>query len=255
MLLDVPRSRWPGSAPGRRARGLVARTTAIVGVVGLLLLAGQQPIWGHAGTELPVATWSADDQVVTGTWTGPPDDAAWIGESIGALPAGSMEAYVGGPSDAYPTEDEIVALSRSPELEAYLLEHVQIQQDGSDCDGQVTVADDFIADGASFRFSCPDEVRSVDITITILHEQDPAFRTFSGDGTLQDALHTADAPEHPFDLTAATSDDEDGGRSSSASAISTSQQGPVVLTLLIGSVVVLAGVVGALRLAGPGRRR
>lgn len=224
-------------------------------MVGALLLAGQLPAWAHAGSELPIANWSVEGTVVTGTWTGPPDDAAWIGESIGILREGAMEAYIGGASDAYPTAEEIAALSRSAELEAYLLEHVRVRQHGEVCEGEVVVADDFIADGARFRFACPTDVRTVDIEITILHEQDPTFRTFSGDGTLQDALHTTETPTHTWDFARTDSDDVGGVGSSTAVATTTSRRLPVILTLVVGAGVVLAGVVGAVRLLGTGRRR
>ncbi len=255
MLLAASRPPWRRLAPGRRGRARSARIAPLLALVALLVLAGQLPTWGHAGSELPNMNWSADGEVVTGTWTGPPDDAAWIGESIGVLREGAMEAYLGGPLDAYPTANEIAAFSRSPELKAYLLERVQVRQDGVDCDGQVTPGDDFIADGASFGFTCPNEVRTVDLTISILHEKDPAFRTFSGDGTVQYALHTAAAPQQPWDFTLAASDAERGGFLSGATAAFTSGQAPVILTLVVGAAVVLAGVVGALRLAGGGRRR
>ena len=220
--------------------------------MGLLLLSVSLPAWGHAGSELPIANWSAEDDVVTGSWTGPPDDAAWIGASIGVLREGAMEAYLGGPSDAYPTDEEIATLSSSPELEEYLLEHVQVRQDGEDCAGEVAVAEDFIADGASFRFSCPEDVRVVDIEITILHEQDPAFRTFSGDGTLQDALHTVDTPAHTWDFTRA---DSEGAEPSTTASTTTTRGLPVVLMLVVGAAIVLGGVVGALRLLGAERPR
>jgi hypothetical protein len=234
---------------------LTDRIVPVVVMVGMLLVVGQIPTWGHAGSELPIATWSADGDVVTGTWTGPPDDAAWIGESIGVLREGAMEAYLGGSSFAYPTDDEIATLSRSPELEAYLLDHVEVRQDGQACEGEATVADDFIADGAEFRFSCPSDIQTVDIRITILHEQDPAFRTFSGDGTLQDALHTVDSPTHTWDFTRTDSAEMAGAERSTAAATTTARGLPVWLTLLLGAGVLLAGVVGALRLLGPDRRR
>lgn len=255
MLLAASRPHRLRFGDGRRGRTRPARIVPVAALAGLLLVAGQLPTWGHSGGELPNMRWSADGEVVTGTWTGPPDDAAWIGESIGVLRDGAMDAYLGGPLDAYPTEDEIVTFSRSSELEAYLHERVQVRQNGVACEGQVTPADDFIADGADFRFSCPEEVRTVDIRITILHEKDPAFRTFSGDGTVQSALHTADAPEHAWDFTLVASDDEGGGLLSAAAAAFTTGQAPVILTLVVGAGVVLAGVVGSLRLAGRDRRR
>lgn len=236
--------------PGGRVRAPSPPLLVLVLLSGLLL-GGQLPAAGHAGSELPTAIWDpADGREVTGTWTAPPDDAAWIGESLGLLPDGSMEAYLGGSADAYPAEDELAALRSSTALADYLLTHVRIRQDGVDCDGEVEVADDFVADGASFRFTCPEEVTSAEIHITILHDQDETFRTFSGDGTLQDALHTAEQPGHVWDFTAAEELAADEGASADATTVDGSQEASPSWPLLVGGLLVAAVGLVALALLG-----
>lgn len=234
-------------------RGLSPRVVLVVLLVlGLLAVGGQRPAVGHAGSELPTAIWDrAEGREITGTWTAPPDDAAWIGESLGLLPDGSMDAYLGGSADAYPTEAELAALRSSPDLEEYLLEHVRIRQDGVDCDGEVEVAQDFVADGASFRFTCPQAVGTAEIRITILHEQDESFRTFSGDGTLQDALHTAARPGHDWDFTAADSSRADDAASTDATSTDGSDDRSPGWPLLVGGLAVVG--VGLVALAVLGR--
>lgn len=237
-----------GARPGipRGATG-IWRPVGVLLLLGLLVFGGHLPAAGHAGSELPTARWDpADGREITGTWTGPPDDAAWIGESLGLLPDGSMEAYLGGSADAYPSADELAALASSPVLADYLLEHVRIRQGGVDCDGEVEVADDFVADGAAFRFTCPQEVRSAEIRITILHDQDETFRTFSGDGTLQDALHTAQQPSHTWDFTAADGVATDTSTSAATTGVDGSNGPSPTWGLLIGGLVVVAAALAAL---------
>lgn len=247
---DAGRPRWRRPVAVRRLRS-PAGSSLIMLLLGLLVLGGHHPAAGHAGSELPTAVWDpADGREVTGTWTAPPDDAAWIGETLGLLPDGSMEAYLGGSADAYPSEDDLAALTSSPELADYLLEHVRVRQDGVDCDGEVEVADDFVADGARFRFTCPQEVATAEIRITILHDQDETFRTFSGDGTLQDALHTAEQPSHTWDFTAAegvAADEPVGDASAVDGAVDGSSP---TWPLLVGGLAVIVGGLVALAVLG-----
>jgi hypothetical protein len=168
-----------------------------------LLAASAGPAAGHASGELPHARLSADGEVVQVELTMAADDAALIGEVVGQLDEGAMDAYLGGPIERLPTEDEIRRFSASPELQAYLLEHVQVRQADRSCEGTAQPADDFLTDGAVIRFDCPDEVVEADVRITVLHDQDPAYRTYSVDGTIQYAVHSPTEPEHRWDFTVA----------------------------------------------------
>jgi hypothetical protein len=181
-----------------RLAGLVA-TVAVV-----LLCTPAVAVFAHADGELMYVWWEpADGHDVRGRFTAPADDAAKIGESLGLLRPGATEAYLGGPEAGYPTDEERATFSDAPELQAYLERHITLQQDGTPCSGRAVVEDDFIADGAELHFTCPEPVTTADVRISVLHDADPDYRTFSGDGTLQDALHTAAQPEHRWDFTAA----------------------------------------------------
>lgn len=167
------------------------------------LLGGQVPAEGHSSGELPHARLSAEGRVVSVEVTMAADDAALIGTLVGHFPEGTMEDYVAGRFERWPEDAEILAMSASAELRDYLLEHVAIDQDGRSCAGEARPATDFLEDGAVLRFTCPQEVTEAVVRITILHEEDPAYRTYSVDGTNQYAIHSPAAPEHAWDFTLA----------------------------------------------------
>lgn len=205
------------TAHRRAARASAAATLA-------LITGSAAPALGHASGQLPYAWWSAEGDQVVAEWTAPADDAALIGTAVGELRVGASEAYLDGPADAFPTDEEIAELSDSPELADYLLANLGVRQDGVDCTAEVEPARDFITDGARFVFTCPEPVADVELWVTMLHDQDPAYQTLSGDGTVQDARHTAAAPAHPWDFTMAV----DGSRGA-----------PVVLYLTAGIALVV----------------
>lgn len=174
---------------------------AVLVAVGTLLPAGAAT--GHASGQVPHARLSSEGHEVHLEWSAAPDDAADIGVAIGFFPDAVVWAYVEDAIEGYPTDQEIAAFSRSEELRAYLLDNVQIHQEGRACYGEVDPGDDLLTEGARFLFACPDQVEHVDIRITILHDRDRHYRTFSVDGTDQFQMHTASQPEHPWDFTRA----------------------------------------------------
>ena len=190
----------------------------------------------------PHARLSADGDVVTIEWTAPPDDAAHVGEAVGHFPPGTMEAFLTGPDEALPSDDEVRELAASSELEAYLLEHIQVRQDGQRCPGEVDASPDFLEDGAELRFRCPEEVTEVDVRVTVLHDEDPRYDTFGVDGTVWTVLFTTTQPEHRWDAAAA-----DAGA------------GTIPLPLMVAAVLVAAALVAwwlfARRLRQVRRRR
>ena len=189
------------------ARGVALRVllgSAVLAVMWAVVLI--VPAWGHAGGVPPHAQLNAEGENVHVELTAAPDDAALIGSSLGLLPDGAMEWYLGESEDGSPTDGQLRTFSASDELREYLLEHVVIRQDGRPCPGQAEPAENFVFDGAELRFACPAPVEEVDIRITLLHEQDPAYRIYTVDGTIQSYTHTSDHPEHRWDFTMAASE-------------------------------------------------
>lgn len=165
------------------------------------------PAHGHAAGELPHARLSAEGDTVTVQWTAAPDDAADVVVAAGLWPEEVFLAYLdvlfGGDVELLPDAAEVAAVSSDPALAAYLEDRVRVRQDGQECRSQAAVAADFIADGATITITCPDPVRDAEVEISLLHDRDPSYRTFSVDGTAQYAVHTAAQPAHPWDFTLA----------------------------------------------------
>lgn len=184
----------------RLGRTAVRAAGAVV-VVGALLVGVGAGALAHPSGEFgpPTARLSAEGRIVTIELSAPPDDAAAIGTAVGLLPEDAMEAFLLEDEEAQPTVEQVRELSASPALRAYLIDHVQVRQDGRDCAGTARPAADFLADGAELTFTCQDPVALVDVRITVLHDQDPRYATFGLDGARWTVLFTAAQPEHAWD--------------------------------------------------------
>lgn len=195
-------------ATSRRHPPGAASLVLLLAVLGVALAA--PAAYGHAAGELPHARLSAEDTTVTVQWTAAPDDAADMAVAAGVWPEETFLAYLdvlfGGDEEVLPDADEVAALSTDPALTAYLEDGVRIRQQGRECPGAASPAEDFIADGATLAFTCPEPVTRAEVEITLLQDRDPAYRTFSVDGTAQYAVHTAAQPAHPWDFTLAQQD-------------------------------------------------
>ncbi len=188
--------------PLRTVLGRAAvRAAGAVIVVGVLVVGVGAGALAHPSGEFgpPTARLSAEGRTVTIELSAPPDDAAAIGTAVGLLPEDAMEAFLLEDEGAQPTAAQIRELSASPALRAYLLDHVQVLQDGRACAGTARPAADLLADGAELTFTCEQPVELVDVRITVLHDQDPRYATFGLDGARWTVLFTAAQPEHRWD--------------------------------------------------------
>ncbi len=185
-------------------RLLGARSVAItVGVLALMLVAvpaGAHPL--GAGPP-PTAHLSAEGERVEIAWTAQEDDVADLAESLGLVPEGTSEAFLGmvGPSPL--DRAERAALRDEPALDEALADGVAVEQDGVSCAGQHEIADDVLADGVTYVFACPEPVRAVDVTVDLLHDVDPNYRTVGlvGDDPPEvETVFTASAPAQTIDL-------------------------------------------------------
>ncbi len=182
---------------------------AVIATVALLVLFAT-PVYGHASSQLPHARLSAEGRTLTVVWSAAPDDMVDVGVAIGLLPESAMLAYLGGPLEDLPTDAELDAFASSPQLRDYLLEHIRVGQAGRGCDGEVIATHDPLERGVELRFTCPQQVEQVDLHISMLHDRDPDYRTFSVDGTIRSAAHTATDPEQPWDLTPLAAEPAEG---------------------------------------------
>jgi hypothetical protein len=209
-LLRRPRA--PVGAPASRARSAGRRLVLLAVAALTTLLLGPLPARAHGSVEVPTARITAVGSEVNVTWSAAEDDAAAIAVGLGLAAEEAVLDHLAGlaalPDDADPRPlvDALLAridtdrLTGAPELDAYLLAAIQVAQDGRACPGTVGPTDAFLTAGAELVFRCPAPVETIDLTITVLHEQDPTHRTFSSDGSGEVAMHTLSTPTSRWSL-------------------------------------------------------
>lgn len=193
-----------GGVSRQRHQGApLALVALLAAALALLLLAPEARAHPLGAGPPPTAHLAADGSRVEIAWTAQEDDVADLAEHLGLVPEGTSEAFLGmvGPSPL--DRSERAALSAEPALAQAFADGVAVEQDGVACGGRVDVADDVLADGVSFEFSCPERVGVVDVTIDLLHDVDPVYRTVGlvGDDPPEvETVFTQSAPRHSVDL-------------------------------------------------------
>lgn len=186
---------------GRRGSGRPGRVALVLLLLAWMLITAASPAAGHASTQLPHATLEVEGNRLLVTWTADADDAADVGVALGLLEEDVVWTILDGEDfgpELLATLD--AAFASDDALAGYLREHLQVRQDGEACPAEVERIEDFVFTGATLAFTCPDPIGEIDLRITMLHDRDPAYRTFAVDGTERFSLHTASAPEHRWDL-------------------------------------------------------
>lgn len=178
----------------------------LLATVALCVLGTAGPALAHPFGPPPTALVYVDGRTVTIDWRAAPDDAIAVGAELGLLPDELVDVYLEGPAQAAPPESAELDLTASDELRAYLVDHIRVEQDGVTCRPSVEPMDNFVHAGARTLHECPDPVSAVTITITMLHERHPAYRTFALSGAVdvdpQQAVFSVDNPRHEWDFEA-----------------------------------------------------
>lgn len=189
----------------RSPHPFAARTVALALLLAALLLPAGSAL-AHPGGTPPRARLAVDGHEVTVDWIATADDAAEVLVGAGIWPEEVAQRYLdvafGGPVDQLPDETEIRAASQDPALPVHLREHIVVAQEGRPCPAVVHPPEDLLADGVRMTFRCPDRPGQIALTLSLLHDRDPAYRIFSLDGTRRVAIHTIDEPTHLWNLTA-----------------------------------------------------
>jgi hypothetical protein len=198
-------------AARRRAARLSRQVTAAFLALGMLL-ALPVAAAAHGSLVVPTVRLDAAGDTVTVRWSAAEDDAAAIAVGLGLAPRDALLDHLAALAaldegdDPQPLIDRLIAqvdqerLTGAPELDAYLLEAIVVAQDGMACEGRVGPTDDFLTGVAELTFTCPQPVDEIDLTVTVLLDQDPTHRTFSNDGSGEVALHSAIEPTHTWSL-------------------------------------------------------
>ncbi|MEU5942356.1 hypothetical protein ABZ807_24965 [Micromonospora sp. NPDC047548] len=194
-------------AGGRLAGTLLAGATALSAAVGPAAPAAAHP-FGPPST----AGISVDGARVTLAWQAAEDDWVAMGQSVGAFEdpnAGTVDTALTGEQK----------LQRSAAVRDYLLRHVEVSQAGRSCAEVLLPLERLLADGARFRFDCPEPVTEVRLTLTALTDLNPAYRTMvtaKTPMTPTQALFTATGTGHDLRVTATG-----GGRPAAVTAVAT----------------------------------
>lgn len=185
----------PLPSPARRATALVT------GLVGLAVLPTAAPALAHPlglpATARVVRT--ADTEVVV-RWAAQPDDVAALAVAAGLR--ASEDGTV--PADASLTEAEDAGLAASAELRALVQEQVAVTVDGvTACDQTFRPQPTVAVHGLEIAFTCPAPADEVAVTVGLLHDLDPRYRTLGAattpDGE-QQVMFTDAQPTHELAL-------------------------------------------------------
>ncbi|MBO3680736.1 hypothetical protein [Streptomyces sp. NEAU-YJ-81] len=143
--------------------------------------------------------------------------------------------------------DDVAALRKKADgdVAGYLRAHIAVRQDGGPCRVDR-------ADGMALHFVCPRPVDRITLTVTVLTDVHPAYRTLSVTDQGGGGLHTAKEPARTLALTpaaaSANSPSSQGGWSSwTTDLVSLLDHGAAVPVALL-----VAAAVGALHACAPG---
>lgn len=140
---------------------------------------------------------SVDGDRLVVRWSfGATDDISYLAAALDALPPervllDGVVLYESG-------DDEL--LTGSPAFEDYVLQHLTATRDGAPCPGEVEATDDLAEDGIPVSFSCADGTGPVAVTVDMLTDVHPAYRTLATGPGGQRAVYAADSPIHDWDL-------------------------------------------------------
>lgn len=182
------------------APGLVRRVVVTL-AAGAVLAAVASPAAAHPFGPPPTARITANGDTLTVAWSATPDDAVAIGEELGVMPEGSTAAYrQDAAAQVAPSAADEAALSASPALHAYIAERITAAQDGSPCRPEIPPISDFVHEGVRLLLRCPEPVTTVTLSITMLHDIHPAYRTLAtGLGASPgQSVFTVEAPTHEW---------------------------------------------------------
>jgi len=216
----------------------------------------------HGSLRVPTARLQAQGDTVEVAWSAAEDDTAAIAVALGMAPMEALLDHLSAlaalddGADAQPLVDELVSrvdrdrLAGSPQLEGYLLDTIEVHQDQQPCAGTVGPTTTFLTDGVRLTFRCPAPVDAVDLTVTVLMDQDPTHRTFSTDGRGDVALHTAATPTQTWRLDADTPAAQAADPAAASAAPGATRADDGLVAIVVGLAASAAAAIGVLTVLG-----
>jgi hypothetical protein len=224
-----------------RAHVRLAAATLVPLMVSLTLLLPAVPATAHPFGPPPTAWVTHEGDQVGVVWDAAYDDLLTIGEHLGLLREGTADRFREAETQVAPARAEEEALEGSEQLREYVGERIAVYQGGVRCEPRMAL-DDLVGQGVRTVHRCPHPVEEVRLEITMLHDVNPAYRTFAlaereTPGPL--AIFSLEQPAHEVDLTELDAGDTGG--------ISTTEQAAILAVLLL---VLLGATWGFRRLTG-----
>lgn len=124
------------------------------------------------------------------------DDFTLLGIHLGVLPEDRV--MLDGAVNYEEGDQE--ELEGSPELRDYLLEQIEVSTGGAACDGEVVAVEHLIEDGATLDFTCPTAPESAEVTVRMLTDLHPAYRTLAVGPDGQRAVFGSASETHEWTL-------------------------------------------------------
>lgn len=194
-----------------------------------------------------IAREGSDPAVVHVTWkVGAADDLTLLGIHLGVLPEDRVLLDGAIQYDAA----DAALVSKAPELEAYLLDHVAVTTGGTGCSGSVAAVGDLIDEGADLAFTCDSAPASATVEVTTLTDLHPAYRTLATGPDGQHQVYAAGTASYDWTLGTAPVGSTDSTGSTTATtgdapaeaSLGTGQSAALQIGGVLGAVLLLAGI-------------
>ncbi|CAN5466914.1 hypothetical protein BH09ACT12_BH09ACT12_33440 [soil metagenome] len=171
----------------------------------------------------------ADDQVRVRWHFGATDDVSYLAAALDVLPPDRV--MLDGAVIYQDGDDGL--LSVAPAFQDYLLEHIRVARAGQSCSGTVESTEDLPSRGVLLGFGCSESTGPVSVTIDMLTDLHPAYRTLATGPGGQRAFYAADQAGHNWDLDVGTARPSEDLGASAAHQLGTVIGGLAVLACLI----------------------
>jgi hypothetical protein len=197
--------------PGRLLYCGLAGVAALVASGFVLAAPAQAHPFGDPQT-VAVALDRDRPQVVQVRWkVGGLDDLTLLGVALGLLPQDRVMLD----GAVFFQDSDAAAISASGKFNEYLLKQITVDSGGQACAGSVRPPSDLAKTGAAIEYTCPATVGAASVTVRMLTDLNPAYRTLATGPNGERAVYASDQVSHDWILgsTQATDSSTHAGRS------------------------------------------
>jgi hypothetical protein len=170
-----------------------------VSVPALLIGVGARAAEAHPFGDPQRAEVAIEGEVVRVTWNAAADDLTSLAIHLDLVPTVRAFVYENGalvPEES--DDDDAALLAGSAALSEYLVEHIAVTSVGESCSGAALPVADLGRDGATVEFACPADVAVASVSIDMMTDLHPSYRTLAQSRGNQSATYTLDTPAHDF---------------------------------------------------------